>query len=538
MEKAASKGRSFVKQAAILAMAGIIVRFFGFLYRPALTALLGDRGNAIYSAGYQVYNFLLILSSAGLPPAIGRIVSERLALKQYENAHRVFKVALVFSSIMGAVCMLVLFFGAGFIAEHICKIPDAYYTLVSLAPTVLIVAVMSSFRGYFQGMNTMVPTAVSQVIEQIFNAVFSVLLAWVLVPKSIALGAAGGTIGTGVGALAGLGIVFIAYKSVKPTLMRRISRDRTEDEKIESHSYLLKLIVSTALPIILGTAVYSITNLIDLSMVMDRLLSIGTITAERAEELYGQLQGKYVLLSTLPVALSTAIATAAIPNIAASVATRDKEASDRKISLAIRMSMIVSIPSAVGMGILADQIILMIFPTAPEGGSLVRIGAISIVFLALSQIVTGTLQGIGDVKSPAINAVFGAIVKIILNYLLIGIPALNINGAVIATIGCYVVASLLNLRKLILLTKVRLDYTDIIVKPFIASLIMGVGCFASYKLMFMILHRNAIATLFSIAISMAIYALAMIFIKGVRREDCSALPLGSKLERLFDILGY
>ena len=519
-------------------MAGIIVRFFGFLYRPALTALLGDRGNAIYSAGYQVYNFLLILSSAGLPPAIGRIVSERLALKQYENAHRVFKVALVFSSIMGAVCMLVLFFGAGFIAEHICKIPDAYYTLVSLAPTVLIVAVMSSFRGYFQGMNTMVPTAISQVIEQIFNAVFSVFIAWVLVPKSIALGAAGGTIGTGVGALAGLAVVFIAYKAVKPTLMRHIERDKTADEKIESHSFLLKLIVSTALPIILGTAVYSITNLIDLSMVMDRLLSIGTITAERAEELYGQLQGKYVLLSTLPVALSTAIATAAIPNIAASVATKDKAASDRKISMAIRMSMIVSIPSAVGMGILADQIILMIFPTAPEGGSLVRIGAISIVFLAMSQIVTGTLQGIGDVKSPAINAVFGAIVKIILNYLLIGIPALNINGAVIATIGCYIVASMLNLKKLIKLTKVRLNYTDILLKPFIASLIMGVGCFASYKLMFMALHRNAVATLFSIILSMAIYAFAMIFIKGVRREDCSILPLGSKLEKLFDILGY
>lgn len=537
MDRPASKGKSFVKQAAILAVAGIIVRFFGFLYRPALTALLGDRGNAIYSAGYQVYNFLLILSSAGLPPAIGRIVSERLALKQYGNAHRVFKVALAFSSAMGAICMLVLFFGAGFIAEHICKIPDAYYTLVSLAPTVLIVAVMASFRGYFQGMNTMVPTAVSQVIEQIFNAVFSVFLAWVLVPKSIALGAAGGTIGTGVGALAGLVVVVLAYKAVKPTLYRRIDRVKAVEEQ-ESSKYILKLLVTTALPIILGTAVYSITNLIDLSMVMDRLLSISTMTAERAEELYGQLQGKYVLLSTLPVALSTAIATAAIPNIAASVATKDKAASDKKISMAIRMSMIVSIPSAVGMGILADQLVLMIFPSAPEGGSLVRIGAISIVFLAMSQIVTGTLQGIGDVKSPAINAVFGAIVKIILNYLLIGIPSVNIIGAVIATIGCYIVASTLNLRRLISLTKVRLNYKDIILKPTIASLIMGVVCVLSYKLSYMALQSNTISTLFSIALSIVVYAFAMIFIKGVRREDCSSLPLGSKLEKLFDILGY
>ena len=170
MDKPASKGKSFLKQATILAAAGLIVRFFGFLYRPPLTALLGDGGNGIYSAGYQIYNFLLILSSAGLPAAIGRLVSERLALKQYGNAHRVFKVALAFSVSVGTVCMLIMLLGAGFIEEYICRIPGTAYTIISLAPTVLIVAIMATIRGYFQGMNTMVPTAISQIIEQIFNA--------------------------------------------------------------------------------------------------------------------------------------------------------------------------------------------------------------------------------------------------------------------------------------------------------------------------------------------------------------------------------
>ncbi len=537
MDKPASKGKSFLKQATILAAAGLIVRFFGFLYRPPLTALLGDGGNGIYSAGYQIYNFLLILSSAGLPAAIGRLVSERLALKQYGNAHRVFKVALAFSVSVGTVCMLIMLLGAGFIEEYICRIPGTSYTIISLAPTVLIVAVMATIRGYFQGMNTMVPTAISQIIEQIFNAVFSVFLAWLFISESVALGAAGGTMGTGVGALAGLCVVLLAYKSIKPTLHKRIERV-SATEVLDSRSHVLKLIVSTALPIILGTAVYSITNLVDMSMVMARLEVTGLFTEARMTELYGQLQGKYVLLSTLPVAISTSIATAAIPSIAASVALKDKEASDRKITMAIRMSMIISIPAAVGMGVLADQLIYLLFPTAPEGGSLVRIGALSIVFLAMSQIATGMLQGIGDVKSPAINAVFGAIVKIVLNFVLIAIPFLNINGAVIATTGCYIVSSTLNLRKLIKTTHVRLDFKDILLKPAICSAIMGVICFATYKLMYMVYPSNTIVTLVTVLISMAVYGLSMILAKGIRREDCSMLPGGSKLEKLFDILKY
>lgn len=535
MEKVKTKSKSFLKQATILAAAGLLVRFLGFLYRPPLTALLGDGGNGIYSAGYQVYNFLLILSSAGLPAAIGRLVSERIALKQYGNAHRIFKVALAFSVTLGAICSVVMVLGARFIADSICRIPDAYYTLLSLAPTVLIVAIMATIRGYFQGMNTMVPTAVSQIVEQIFNAVFSVVLAWILVDKSIALGAAGGTMGTGIGALAGLVVVLLAYLSVKPTLKRKIEKYAAEEES-ETNSQALRLIVSTAVPIILGTAVYSITNLIDMSMVMNRLAVTGLFTEERMTELYGQLQGKYVLLTTLPVAISTSIATAAIPSIAASVALKDKASSERKITMAIRMSMIISIPAAVGMGVLADQIIYLLFPSAPEGGSLVRIGAISIIFLAMSQIVTGTLQGIGDVKSPAKNAVLGAIVKVILNYFLIAIPALNINGAVIATIGCYIVSSSLNLRKLIKTTSVKLDFKDIIIKPAICSVIMGVICFGSYKLMYTVYPSNTVATLLSVAISIVVYFVTMVFAKGIRREDCSMLPMGGKIEKLFDIL--
>ncbi|MEA5085477.1 MAG: polysaccharide biosynthesis protein [Lachnospiraceae bacterium] len=522
------KSSSFLKQAAILASAGMIVRFIGFLYRLPMSALIGNEGNAIYGAGYQVYNLLLILSSAGLPAAIGKMVSERLAKKQYRNAHKVFLVSLAWSSGISFLFMILLLVFANTIAVKVCKIPGAYYTLLTLAPTIFIVGIMSVFRGYFQGMNNMVPTAVSQIVEQLFNAVFSVFLAWILVKKSIALGAAGGTAGTGIGALAGLLVVVATYFLMKPKIKRKLNAPII-NYKEESAKEIGKILLCTAVPIIIGTAIYSITNLADMSMVMDRLLVSGAFSEEEATVLYGQLQGKYVVLTTLPVAISTAMATAAVPNIAASMALKDKAAVQRKINMAIKIAMIISIPAAVGMGVLAHQILLMLFPTMPDGGDLLAIGSISIIFLALSQIVTGTLQGIGKVKTPAINAACGAVVKIILNYVLIVIPAINVKGAVISTIVCYAVASTLNLRALIKATKFTPDLSGALLKPTIAAIAMGLACYFSYKGAFALKAGNTISTLVAIIVSIGVYGFVMLIIKGITKDDLGAVPGGKKL---------
>lgn len=521
------KSSSFLKQAAILASAGMIVRFIGFLYRLPMTALIGNTGNAIYGAGYQVYNLLLILSSAGLPAAIGKMVSERLAMKEYRNAHKVFLVSLAWSGGISFIFMILLLLFANTIAVNVCKMPGAYYTLLTLAPTIFIVGIMSVFRGYFQGMNNMVPTAVSQIVEQLFNAIFSVLLAWILVKKSIALGAAGGTAGTGIGAFAGLLVVVATYFLMKPKIKRKLSASTSYRE--ESAKEIGIILLSTAVPIIIGTAIYSITNLADMSMVMDRLMVSGAFTVDEATVLYGQLQGKYVVLTTLPVAISTSLATAAVPNIAASMALKDRAAVHRKINMAIKIAMVISIPAAVGMGVLAHQILQMLFPTVPDGGDLLAIGSISIIFLALSQIVTGTLQGIGKVKTPAINAAFGAVVKIILNYVLIVIPAINVKGAVISTIVCYMLASSLNLIALIKATKFTPDLIGALVKPTLSAIVMGLSCYFSYKGFFALKVGNTISTLFAIIVSICVYGFVMLIIKGITRDDLGAVPGGRKL---------
>ncbi len=528
------KKGSFIIQASVLAAASLIVRFIGFLYRLPLTELIGDRGNAIYSAGYYIYTFLLILSSAGLPAAISRLVSTRIAKGEYRNAQKIFRVSMIFAGAAGAIGMLVLFFFAEPIAKMVDS-PNSVYCLQTLAPTLLIVGVMSVYRGYLQGMNIMTPTAVSQIFEQVFNAVFSVYLAWVLVKQSIPLGAAGGTAGTGIGALAGLIVVMIFYNRMKPEIRHNM---RIEEKGIyqETTGEAFKKLVVTAFPIIAGTAVFSMTNLIDMKMVMSGLMSSGAFTEAEAEVLYGQLSGKYVTLTTFPVSISSAMATAAIPNIAMAVTVGNKKEVKRKINTALKLAMIISIPAAVGIGVLGDQILSMLFPSYPEGGVLLKVGAISIAFLSFCQIVTGVLQGIGKIQVPVIGALLGAVVKIALNWILIRIPSINVVGAVISTDVCYLVASIFNVIMLMRYTKTRVNFSGVLIKPTIGSIIMGIGCVIGYKVISLV-FGNTISTLLTIIVAVIIYLLVMIFIRGITEEDLLSIPKGRILVRVFKKIG-
>lgn len=529
------KNSSFVKQASILAAAGLLVRFLGFLYRLPLTGLIGNEGNGIYGVGYNVYNFFLIMSSAGLPVAISKMVSERTALGEYKAADKVFRVSLMVAGIAGLVCALILGFGAKWFATVLTS-ERSYYTIITLAPTVFIVAIMAVFRGYFQGQGNSVPTAVSQVIEQIFNAAFSLILAYSFMQIAIgdtgldkyALGAAGGTTGTGIGALAGLLVLIWIYMMARPSLNRKIKDDKAK-YKQQSNKKIAVDLIKTALPIIAGTAIFSVSNLIDTAMVKGRLTFAGNFTKKEADALFGILNVKYVTMTTLPVAISTAFATAAIPSIVASIVLKDKKGMNEKINSALRLTMMISIPSAVGMGVLAEPIIKMLFPSNPEGAPLLQVGSVSIIFLALAQIVTGMLQAIGRLRIPVIGAMLGALLKIPLNYFLVGIPEINVLGAVVSTIACYMAASVFDWYILSKTIKVKPDIMSIMIKPLICSVVMGLSCYVSYNFITYFISSNTIATVFSIMVGVAVYFGYMLLIKGIKGEDIRHLPGGDKI---------
>lgn len=559
---------SFVKQAAILAIASILVRFIGFLYRVPLTNLIGDVGNAVYGRAYIIYTFLLIISSAGLPAAISKMVSERMARNEPANAYRVFRVSLTVSAVAGLVAALVLGFGARqiaafvdpaihlkanalkflsgevFVSEMILSgngfgpvrenMLSSMYAIMSLAPTVLVVAVMSSFRGYFQGLKNNVPTAASQVIEQIFNAVFSILMAYVLMRYGIEFAAAGGTIGTGIGAFAGLVLIAFIYIKGRKSFLK-IPRMHTKPEQTNK---IVRELFSTALPIIAGVAIFSITNIIDMVMVTSCLEQAAVFTDTQINALYGQLTGKYVVLVTLPVSIATALATTVVPHIAAMKVENNYVSLHHKINVALKLTMVLSIPAAMGVGVLAGPILRLLFQNHPEGASLLTIGAISIVFLSLAQITTGMLQGIGKVKIPAVAAFVGALVKIPINFLLIPNPAINIHGAVISTIACYMVAASIDLMMLVRYTGVRLKWNDIFTKPALASVVMGIFCYVFYNFSrIMIGLGNAPACLLAVAGGVLVYFVYMLNMGGITAEDMTNVPAGDKLTSLSRKIG-
>jgi len=292
-----------------------------------------------------------------------------------------------------------------------------------------------------------------------------------------------------------------------------------------------------AVPVITGTAIFSMTNLIDMVMVNSRLAATGIYTSDEIDALYGLLTGKYVTLTTLPVVISTSLATAAIPTIATSMVLKDTEAVKTKVDTTLRVTMIISIPAAVGLGALGDQILYMLFPNYPDGGNLLKAGALSIILLALSQISTGVLQGIGKAKAPAINALIGSVAKIPVNYVLIAVPSINIIGAVISTTVCYLFASLLNFRALVKTTGVKPDYVGMLVKPSIASVFMALVCIFGYKLLYMLIPNNTAATLIVIVLAILVYFVTMVLIKGFAREDLRMLPMGGRLITLLERFG-
>ncbi len=536
-----NRAANIAKQGAILAFAGIFARFLGFLYRIPLTDMLGDQGNAIYASGYYVYTFFLIVSSAGLPAAISKLVSERIALGRYREAHSIFRISMLFAVVTGFVSMLILFFGAETL-ETFGSIAGSRYVIITLAPTVFIVSIMSVFRGYFQGMKSTMPTAISQVTEQIVNGIFSVVMCFVLlnatftadfVGGSLAGGAAGGTIGTGLGAIVGLITLWYIYNKQRKEIYRNVRYDR---RRPKDAGYLLKELVSTSVPIILGAAVFSLTNFIDMGMISNRLMVSGAFTADEANALYGQLAGKYLVLISLPISISTSLATASIPEIAEAIAHRNNYEANQKINYAVKLTMIVSIPAAVGLSVLANQILWCLFPNQKEGGMLLIVGGISVIFLSLTQIMGGMLQGISKYYIPVFAAICGAFVKIVLNYFLVAIPSINVVGAVIGTIACYMIASIIDCYYVQKTMKINFDMSGIFGKPLLSALIMGVCVFLSYQLFFQTLGliispylSNAIAMAISVMIGVVAYFVSLYKINGIGVDEIESLPYGRRI---------
>lgn len=536
--------KSLVKGAAVLAVAGLFVKFLGAFFRIPLANMIGSVGMANYTPAYSLYNFLLVFSTAGLPVAISKMVSERHVMGQYREAERVFKLSRMLMFFLGVVGFCVVYFFADIIAESI-NVPGSALSMKATAPALILVPLMASYRGYFQGMSEMTPTAVSQIIEQIFRVVCGLALAMFLLDNAWIFsdftakqrGAAGGCFGASAGAFGGLIAVVIIYLLARKKIKRQVRSDRTGDK--EKSSVIMKRILVIAIPITIGTSIMPIVNLIDAGVVSSRLAASGWDKLV-AEDLYGQLTGFASPLVGFPQILTQAIVLSLVPLVSAAHRKRDTADLHNNLIMGFRMAMIIGIPCAVGLIVLAEPILLLLYPTqkasALSAAPCLQILGVGFVGLSIVLTMTGGLQGIGKQMLPVRNLFIGVVVKFIVTWTLTAVPSINVLGAAIGTVVAYFIAAVLDVMALKKYTGVKFSLNMIFIKPLISAAVMGVVAVVCYKLIYAGLGSNGISTILSILAAIAVYGIMILRTKAVTRDEVVNMPMGSKLARICDKL--
>lgn len=533
---------SFVIQGSILALAGILVRVIGLIYRIPLTRILGDEGNGYYSTAFDIYNVLLLLSSQSMPLAVSKIVSEKLQKKEYKNANKVFKGSLIFALILGVIVGLFAYFGSDWLAATVYKSAPSAYALKILAPTLTVACILGVMRGYFQGMGNMVPTAISQIFEQIVNAFISVFAAIELGAYGLSIyrtigmskgtakasfGAAGGTLGTLSGAIAALIIITIILWRKHGDIKLLINSDNTVST--DKYSKVTKMLTFTILPVLLSTTIYNISNLLDnpiFQNIMHKFFHMST--SARAED-WGIYSAKFRLLTTMPIAISAALSTAMVPSLVRSYVGNDREQLITKLNQAFKFSMLVAFPCGIGLSVLGSPINQLLFGETSNKILIIMMFSIfTVVAFSLSTISNAMLQGIDHLSIPIKNSAISLGVHLLILPVLLIVFKLGIYGVVIGDILFAALVCVLNAFSIKKYVDYKHDIMAIFIKPFISAAFMGAFAFVSYWLLHKI-SNNIVSTICSIVIAVIVYVIFLIKTKAIVEEEILDLPKGTML---------
>lgn len=533
-EKNTRKKESFMQGVVTIMFSQILIKILGLIYTLYLTNRegFGDAGNAIYASGYQIYALLLTISSIGVPNAISKLVSERLAVGDNKGANRIFKVALATFGIIGACGTMLLFFGAHTIAYNWIQIPESELTLIALSPAIFFVSISSVMRGYFNGRRTLKTTARAQTLEQIFKTVLTIVIVEIVAyvtSTSTEMMAAGANVATTLATFSSFVYLFMYYRIKRKEIGTEINQ--SINYQYENVKTIVKRILMVSIPLTLSSIMTSFNKNID-SFTVKRILST-YMTSDIAQKLYGQLAGKIDTVTNLPLAINIAFATALVPAISAAKAKNDKETATKRTSFSLLTSMLIGLPCVVGLIVFAQPILNLLYPNAKQGALLLQLIAVSVIFSILDQTINGALQGFGKVMIPAIALGIGCVVKLILNLLLLPIPELNIYGAAIGSIACHAVAFTIVFNVLKKYVKLDLPFKKFVIKPAIATGIMGICSYTIFLLLSVIIPGNK-ATIISMIFAVIIYILAVIALKIYNKEEIYMLPKGDKIYKILE----
>lgn len=399
-----SKKETFLQSVITLIFSQVLIKLLGLVYNLYLTNRegFGDRGNGIVSASYQIYALLLTISSTGVPNAISKLVSERVAIGDHKGAHRIFKIAFATFAVIGLVGTLMLFFGAHMIAVEWLQIPEAEMTLVALSPAIFFVAIASVMRGYFNGRQNIKATARSQTLEQIFKTALTIILVEIVAiisNVSTEWMAGGATLATTLATMAGFGYLYLYYKVRRKEIAQEVKS--TVNYKYERVRNIVKKIILVSFPIALTAILSSINKNIDSFTVVRSLKEF--LPDDVAVSQYGILGGKVDTLTSLPLSINVAFATALVPAISAAKARKDKKEIKQKTKFSLLVSMLIGLPCTVGMFIFAGPILNLLYPNASDGTVILQISSLTILFTILDQTINGALQGYGLLRIPTIS---------------------------------------------------------------------------------------------------------------------------------------
>lgn len=531
------KGESFMQGVMALMFSQVIIKLLGLVYKWYLTNRegFGDEGNAIYSAGFSIYALLLTISSTGVPNAVAKLVSEHTAKGDYRGAHRVFKIALGTFAVIGLIGTLMLFFGAHYIANVWLAIPEAELTLVALSPAIFFVAIICVFRGYFNGRENMKATANSQTMEQLFKTIFTVLVVEVVAICSginTNLMAAGANLATTLATVGSFFYLFLFYKMRREDLSKEIVA--SENYGTKSIWKTVKNILSVSIPMSLSSILTSINRNIDSTTVKRGLQSF--LSEGDALKQYGILSGKVDTLTSLPLSFNIAFATALVPTITTAMTKGDMKVATKRVSFSLLVTMLIGLPCMIGMMIFAQPILNLLFSNAPDGAFIFQVSSLAIIFTVLEQTVNGALQGLGKIMIPAIALTIGVAIKFILNLVLVPIPQIGAAGAAFATVACHAIAFIIGFIVLRKNMKLDLGFSKFLLKPIIATTMMGICSYAVYFLMGGI-NAGKLVTIVSILIAIIVYILAVIALKIFTKEEIFMIPYGQKLYKILEKIG-
>lgn len=539
-KKKRSRESNFIVQGSILAIAGIIVRLIGILYRVPMTNIVGDEGMGYYTTAFNVYNILLILSSYSLPLAVSKMVAARIARGQYRNSIKVLKAALFYATIVGGIGCAVTWVFADYFATQVFCMPYCVYALRALAPTIWIMAYLGVFRGYFQGHGTMIPTAISQIFEQIVNAIISVTAARALFNLGLqsnlvynatsypqAFGAAGGTIGTGAGALTAMIFMLLLFLLYRTNLKRQLRRDRTG--RMDGYGDITKTFILTVIPVILSTTIYNVNSVIDNGILAHGMNYLGQ--GDEYLALWGIYSNKYLLLVHVPLALANSLSSSLIPTLSRAVAAKSRREIVSKVSMAIRFSMVIAIPATVGLTILAAPINNLLFHNSSnaEAVKMTMVGSAAVIFYSLSTVMNAILQGINHMSTPIKNALISLVLHVIALCLMLFVLKMGIYSVLFANMLFAVFMCILNGISIKRFLRYRQEIKKTFLLPAAASLIMGAATFGVYKGMYLLTNKNMIATVLAIFAAVLVYGFFLIKLGCVNEEELSGMPGGRKL---------